>query len=121
MQFATNHLGHFALTTGLHDALAADGNARIVVVGSSGHLISPVVRTNRHAAAADHVRAMREAGTADLSPRHASASAPAVPSRPAAPCSRRPRRLVCANEPADGPENPVRPPFGKERWCQSVS
>jgi NAD(P)-dependent dehydrogenase (short-subunit alcohol dehydrogenase family) len=43
MQFATNHLGHFALTTGLYDALAADGNARVVVVSSSGHLISPVV------------------------------------------------------------------------------
>lgn len=24
-QFATNHLGHFALATGLHRALAADG------------------------------------------------------------------------------------------------
>jgi NAD(P)-dependent dehydrogenase (short-subunit alcohol dehydrogenase family) len=42
-QFATNHLGHFALATGLHDALAADGAARIVVVSSSGHQISPVV------------------------------------------------------------------------------
>ncbi|OWA13899.1 oxidoreductase [Streptomyces sp. CS113] len=41
-QFATNHLGHFALATGLHDSLAAEG-ARIVVVSSSGHLISPVV------------------------------------------------------------------------------
>ncbi|WP_405059465.1 SDR family NAD(P)-dependent oxidoreductase [Kribbella sp. NBC_01505] len=43
LQFATNHLGHFALATGLHDALAADGAARIVVVSSSGHQISPVV------------------------------------------------------------------------------
>jgi NAD(P)-dependent dehydrogenase (short-subunit alcohol dehydrogenase family) len=42
-QFATNHLGHFALATGLHAALAADGAARIVVVSSSGHQISPVV------------------------------------------------------------------------------
>ncbi|MFF9458644.1 SDR family NAD(P)-dependent oxidoreductase [Streptomyces flaveolus] len=41
-QFATNHLGHFALATGLHGNLAAEG-ARIVVVASSGHLISPVV------------------------------------------------------------------------------
>ncbi len=42
-QFATNHLGHFALTTGLHDALASavDG-ARIVSVSSTGHLSSPV-------------------------------------------------------------------------------
>lgn len=43
MQFATNHLGHFALTTGLHAALAAAGGARIVSVSSSGHLRSPVV------------------------------------------------------------------------------
>jgi NAD(P)-dependent dehydrogenase (short-subunit alcohol dehydrogenase family) len=42
LQFATNHLGHFALATGLHDALAA-GNARIVSVSSSGHQRSPVV------------------------------------------------------------------------------
>jgi NAD(P)-dependent dehydrogenase (short-subunit alcohol dehydrogenase family) len=43
MQFATNHLGHFALALGLHDALAAAGNARIVSVSSSGHLRSPVI------------------------------------------------------------------------------
>jgi len=43
MQFATNHLGHFALALGLHDALAADRNARIVSVSSSGHLRSPVI------------------------------------------------------------------------------
>ncbi|WP_020602073.1 SDR family NAD(P)-dependent oxidoreductase [Spirosoma spitsbergense] len=43
MQFATNHLGHFALSLGLHDALASAGAARIVVVSSSGHLLSPVV------------------------------------------------------------------------------
>ncbi|GLP66421.1 oxidoreductase [Streptomyces sp. TUS-ST3] len=42
-QFATNHLGHFALTAGLHDALAADGNARIVAVSSTGHQQSPIV------------------------------------------------------------------------------
>ncbi|CAA9527640.1 MAG: Putative oxidoreductase [uncultured Solirubrobacteraceae bacterium] len=36
-QFGTNHLGHFALATGLHDALAAAGDARIVSVSSSGH------------------------------------------------------------------------------------
>jgi len=42
-QFATNHLGHFALATGLHAALAADGAAQIVAVSSSGHQISPVV------------------------------------------------------------------------------
>lgn len=43
MQFATNHLGHFALALGLHDALAADGNARIVSVSSLAHTQSPVV------------------------------------------------------------------------------
>ncbi|MBP1819874.1 SDR family NAD(P)-dependent oxidoreductase [Mycobacterium sp. OAE908] len=43
MQFATNHLGHFALALGLHDALAAAGSARIVSVSSGGHLRSPVV------------------------------------------------------------------------------
>ena len=43
MQFATNHLGHFALAIGLRDALAAAGHARVVSVSSSGHLRSPVV------------------------------------------------------------------------------
>ncbi|MEP6481225.1 MAG: SDR family NAD(P)-dependent oxidoreductase [Rhodoglobus sp.] len=43
LQFATNHLGHFALATGLHDALAAADGARIVSVTSSAHLRSPVV------------------------------------------------------------------------------
>lgn len=48
MQFATNHLGHFALALGLHDALTADGEARIVSVSSSGHLMSPVVFDDIH-------------------------------------------------------------------------
>jgi NAD(P)-dependent dehydrogenase (short-subunit alcohol dehydrogenase family) len=48
MQFATNHLGHFALALGLHDALAAAGNARIVSVSSSGHLGSPVIFDDLH-------------------------------------------------------------------------
>ncbi|MFD4597867.1 SDR family NAD(P)-dependent oxidoreductase [Streptomyces sp. NPDC058464] len=43
LQFASNHLGHFALAHGLHDALAAAGNARIVSLSSSGHHASPVV------------------------------------------------------------------------------
>src|SRR5690242_5463616 len=42
MQFATNFLGHFALTIGLHDALAEAHGARIASVSSSGHLLSPV-------------------------------------------------------------------------------
>ena len=48
MQFATNHLGHFALTTGLHDALAAAGGARVVSVSSSAHLRSPIVFDDVH-------------------------------------------------------------------------
>ena len=48
MQFATNFLGHFALTLGLHDALVAAGGARIVSVSSSGHLLSPVVFDDLH-------------------------------------------------------------------------
>jgi NAD(P)-dependent dehydrogenase (short-subunit alcohol dehydrogenase family) len=43
LQFATNHLGHFALASGLHSALAAAGGARIASVSSSAHLHSPVV------------------------------------------------------------------------------
>jgi NAD(P)-dependent dehydrogenase (short-subunit alcohol dehydrogenase family) len=43
LQLGTNHLGHFALATGLHDALAAAGDARVVVVSSSGHAGSQVV------------------------------------------------------------------------------
>lgn len=42
MQFATNHLGHFALTLGLHAALTKAGDARVVVVSSAGHLRTPV-------------------------------------------------------------------------------
>ncbi|WP_066956132.1 SDR family NAD(P)-dependent oxidoreductase [Streptomyces lushanensis] len=42
LQFATNHLGHFALTTGLRPALAAAGRARVVALSSVGHLGSPV-------------------------------------------------------------------------------
>ncbi|WP_239165143.1 SDR family NAD(P)-dependent oxidoreductase, partial [Actinoplanes palleronii] len=41
--FGTNHLGHFALATGLHPALASAGGARIVSVASAGHGVSPVV------------------------------------------------------------------------------
>jgi NAD(P)-dependent dehydrogenase (short-subunit alcohol dehydrogenase family) len=48
MQFATNFLGHFALTAGLHDALADAHGARIVSVSSSAHLLSPVVFDDLH-------------------------------------------------------------------------
>ncbi|MFE2067432.1 SDR family NAD(P)-dependent oxidoreductase [Streptomyces sp. NPDC059467] len=42
LQFASNHLGHFALALGLHGALAAAGDARIVSLSSRGHHASPV-------------------------------------------------------------------------------
>ncbi|GAB3910477.1 SDR family NAD(P)-dependent oxidoreductase [Kibdelosporangium lantanae] len=48
LQFATNHFGHFTLTTGLHPALAAAGGARVVSVSSSAHLYSPVVFDDIH-------------------------------------------------------------------------
>lgn len=47
LQLATNHLGHFALALGLHDALAAEG-ARVVSVSSSDHQLSPVVLDDLH-------------------------------------------------------------------------
>jgi NAD(P)-dependent dehydrogenase (short-subunit alcohol dehydrogenase family) len=58
LQFATNHLGHFALATGLHSALrqgalkqgalkqgalTAAGGARVVVVSSVGHVNGEVL------------------------------------------------------------------------------
>lgn len=48
LQFATNHLGHFALATGLHAALAAADGARVVSLSSSGHRRSPVVFEDIH-------------------------------------------------------------------------
>ncbi|MGW0705831.1 SDR family NAD(P)-dependent oxidoreductase [Streptomyces sp. NPDC002643] len=47
-QFAVNHLGHFALAVGLHGALTAAGDARVVSVSSSMHLSSPVVLDDLH-------------------------------------------------------------------------
>ncbi|MGC0367670.1 NAD(P)-dependent dehydrogenase (short-subunit alcohol dehydrogenase family) [Rhodococcus sp. 27YEA15] len=43
LQFATNFLGHFQLSLGLHRWLTQAGTARVVSLTSSGHLISPVV------------------------------------------------------------------------------
>ncbi|WP_375493249.1 SDR family NAD(P)-dependent oxidoreductase [uncultured Jatrophihabitans sp.] len=43
MQFATNHLGHFRLTTALLPSLRAANGARVVSVSSRAHLNSPVV------------------------------------------------------------------------------
>jgi NAD(P)-dependent dehydrogenase (short-subunit alcohol dehydrogenase family) len=46
LQFATNHLGHFALAWALHDALASGardrGTARIVCLSSTAHMRAPV-------------------------------------------------------------------------------
>jgi len=42
LQFATNHLGHFALVNRLWPALVADGGARVVSVSSTGHRRSDI-------------------------------------------------------------------------------
>lgn len=42
LQFAANHLGHFALTNRLWPALAAAGGARVVAVSSRGHKFGPI-------------------------------------------------------------------------------
>lgn len=51
-QFAVNHLGHFALSLGLHEALTTGarerGEARIVSVSSTAHMRSPVVFDDIH-------------------------------------------------------------------------
>lgn len=41
-QFATNHLGHFALVNRLWPLIAADGGARVVSLSSTGHKLSPM-------------------------------------------------------------------------------
>jgi NAD(P)-dependent dehydrogenase (short-subunit alcohol dehydrogenase family) len=48
LQFATNHLGHFALATGLHGALRAAGGSRVVVVSSVGHVHGEVLFDDIH-------------------------------------------------------------------------
>jgi hypothetical protein len=48
MQFATNFVGHFALTVGLYDALAAASGARTVSLSSTAHLSSPVILDDLH-------------------------------------------------------------------------
>jgi NAD(P)-dependent dehydrogenase (short-subunit alcohol dehydrogenase family) len=48
MQFATNFVGHFAQTVGLHDALAAACGGRVVSLSSSAHLSSPAVFDDLH-------------------------------------------------------------------------
>jgi NAD(P)-dependent dehydrogenase (short-subunit alcohol dehydrogenase family) len=48
MQFATNFLGHFALTVGLHRHLAAAQGARVVSVSSTGSLFAPLFWDDPH-------------------------------------------------------------------------
>lgn len=47
-QMATNFLGHFALTTGLEASLADAGDARVVCLSSSAHLLAPVIFDDPH-------------------------------------------------------------------------
>jgi NAD(P)-dependent dehydrogenase (short-subunit alcohol dehydrogenase family) len=47
-QFATNHLGHFALTLGLLPVLLKSDAPRVVALSSSGHRLSPVVFDDIH-------------------------------------------------------------------------
>jgi NAD(P)-dependent dehydrogenase (short-subunit alcohol dehydrogenase family) len=47
-QFATNHVGHFALLRGLLPALRAAAPSRVVVLSSIGHRLSPVVFDDLH-------------------------------------------------------------------------
>ena len=48
MQFATNFLGHFALTVGLHPQLAQAQGARVVWVSSTGNLFAPIFWDDPH-------------------------------------------------------------------------
>lgn len=41
-QFATNHLGHYAMINRLWPLLVADGGARVVALSSTGHKLSPM-------------------------------------------------------------------------------
>lgn len=50
LQFATNHIGHFALTTGLHWALTAVDGARVVSVSSDAHRYAPFDFDDMHGA-----------------------------------------------------------------------
>lgn len=48
LQFATNYLGHFALTVALRASLAKANGARVVSLSSLGHLFSPVLFDDLH-------------------------------------------------------------------------
>jgi NAD(P)-dependent dehydrogenase (short-subunit alcohol dehydrogenase family) len=66
LQFATNHLGHFTLTTGLHDALAASGHARVVMVSSVGHINGEVLFDNLDVHPYDPWAAYSQSKTANI-------------------------------------------------------
>jgi NAD(P)-dependent dehydrogenase (short-subunit alcohol dehydrogenase family) len=67
-QFATNHLGHFALANRLWPALAADGGARVVSVSSAGHRRSAIRWDDPHfeTGAYDKWQAYGQAKTANV-------------------------------------------------------
>ena len=56
LQFATNHLGHFQLTTALWPAMAAAGGARVVSVASRGHRFSALHFDDLHFARRPYTR-----------------------------------------------------------------
>ena len=72
LQFATNYLGHFALSLGLHNALAVGarerGEARIVMVSSTAHMRSPIVFDDIHFAQREYdpQAAYAQSKTADV-------------------------------------------------------
>ncbi|MCJ2123505.1 SDR family NAD(P)-dependent oxidoreductase [Methylobacterium sp. J-077] len=64
VQFATNHLGHFALTNRLLPLL--DGGARVIAVSSAGHHLSPIRWDDLHFASGyDKWRAYGQSKTAN--------------------------------------------------------
>lgn len=84
-QFGVNHLGHFALATGLHPALAAADGARVVSVSSIGHLFSPSSSTTWTTASAPTTRGPRTGSRrrpTPCSPRVPPSAGPTTGSRP---------------------------------------
>ncbi|GAA3848501.1 SDR family NAD(P)-dependent oxidoreductase [Streptomyces sedi] len=66
-QFATNHLGHFALVNRLWPAIARAGGARVVSVSSVGHQHSPIRWHDPHFAEGyDKWKAYGQAKTANV-------------------------------------------------------
>ena len=127
LQFATNHLGHFALATGLRGALASAGGARVVSVSSSAHLRSPVVFEDIHfreravrpvvgvRAVQDRQRPVRGRGDPALGGRRhhrQRADAGRYPDQPAAVSSATRTSNASAPPPAEAPRTGRRPQQG---------